>query len=184
MSGSDGVLLISGSKYVKVEGRRKKSVRYELHGYDCADGRQLWQRDFVPNYADITNGSHGEQTQHPAIVDDVVYGSGFACYLKTGKPYEGWSWSKGSKCGTVSMSATCAFSRFSDEKLPYIFDRKSGEKYPMTVVSRPGCWINTLPAAGLIIIPEASSGCTCGYSIQASLALSPPDEEMIPDSSK
>jgi hypothetical protein len=36
--------------------------------------------------------------------------------------------------------------------------------------ARPGCWINMVPAGGLLNIPEYSSGCTCGYSIQTSLS--------------
>ena len=51
----------------------------------------------------------------------------------------------------------------------------SGESTALTSVTRPGCWINILPAGGLVLIPEASSGCTCYYSIQTSLALSPRD---------
>ena len=30
-----------------------------------------------------------------------------------------------------------------------------------------------IPAGGLLLIPEASSGCTCNYSIQTSLAFLP-----------
>jgi hypothetical protein len=40
-------------------------------------------------------------------------------------------------------------------------------------VSRPGCWINMIPAGGLVLIPEASSGCTCGFSLQTSVAYIP-----------
>jgi len=40
-------------------------------------------------------------------------------------------------------------------------------------VSRPGCWINTIPAGGLVLIPESSSGCTCGFALQTSLAFVP-----------
>jgi hypothetical protein len=40
-------------------------------------------------------------------------------------------------------------------------------------VTRPGCWINIIPAGGLVIVPEGSSGCTCGYPLQMSLALVP-----------
>ena len=38
---------------------------------------------------------------------------------------------------------------------------------------RPGCWINLLPAGGLLLAPEASSGCSCNFSVQTSLALTP-----------
>ena len=43
----------------------------------------------------------------------------------------------------------------------------------LTGVTRPGCWINIIPAGGLVLIPEGSSGCTCNFAIQTSLALRP-----------
>ena len=45
----------------------------------------------------------------------------------------------------------------------------------LTQVTRPGCWLNIIPANGLILVPESSSGCTCGYSLQSSLAFAPRD---------
>ena len=44
---------------------------------------------------------------------------------------------------------------------------------PLTRVSRVGRWMNIVPAGGLVLIPESSSGCTCDYSMQASMALAP-----------
>ena len=38
---------------------------------------------------------------------------------------------------------------------------------------RPGCWINIVPAAGLILIPEASASCVCNYPLQTSMAFLP-----------
>jgi hypothetical protein len=50
-----------------------------------------------------------------------------------------------------------------------MFDLGSGTYSPVTQVSRPGCWINLIPAGGLLLMPEASSGCTCEYPVQARL---------------
>ena len=36
---------------------------------------------------------------------------------------------------------------------------------------RPGCWINMIPANGLMMMPEASSGCTCSFAIRCSLVM-------------
>jgi hypothetical protein len=52
-------------------------------------------------------------------------------------------------------------------------DLTTGTHTKLTTVSRPGCWINIIPAGGLLLIPEASSGCTCNFPIQASMALMP-----------
>jgi hypothetical protein len=40
-------------------------------------------------------------------------------------------------------------------------------------VTRSGCWINMIQAGGLVLVPEASSGCTCGFPLQTSLAYIP-----------
>jgi outer membrane protein assembly factor BamB len=38
---------------------------------------------------------------------------------------------------------------------------------------RPGCWINTIPANGLLLFPEASAGCTCSYPIRSTVVMQP-----------
>ena len=38
---------------------------------------------------------------------------------------------------------------------------------------RGGCWINLIPAGGLLLAPEASSGCYCTHAIQISAAWAP-----------
>lgn len=41
---------------------------------------------------------------------------------------------------------------------------------------RPGCWINAIPASGLVVMPEASSGCQCLYAIQCTVVFQPVDK--------
>ena len=41
---------------------------------------------------------------------------------------------------------------------------------------RPGCWINAVPAGGLLLMPEATNRCTCSYLIKATVALQPVPE--------
>ncbi len=38
---------------------------------------------------------------------------------------------------------------------------------------RPGCWINAIPAEGLILMADVASWCTCSYLNQATCALQP-----------
>ena len=170
MSHADDTLVISGSKNAQVEGSEKPRVRYDLWAFDAPTGKLLWNSTQTPVPDHILQGPHGEQVQHSAIVNGVIHNSGFACHLRTGKPYEGWKWEKSDKCGVLSASASCVFSRF---VTPRMFSIESGDYLPLTSVTRPGCWINILPAGGLVLIPEASTGCTCYFPIQTSIALAP-----------
>ncbi len=43
---------------------------------------------------------------------------------------------------------------------------------------RLGCWINAIPANGLVMIPEASAGCVCLFSIASTIVLEPRDEQL------
>ena len=38
---------------------------------------------------------------------------------------------------------------------------------------RMGCWLNAIPANGLVMIPESSAGCTCMYSIASTIVMEP-----------
>jgi hypothetical protein len=38
---------------------------------------------------------------------------------------------------------------------------------------RPGCWINAIPAGGLVLMPDATDRCRCSYLNKASIALAP-----------
>lgn len=161
-------LVVSGTKNVAVAGGRR--VRYDLAVFAADTGNGLWRNTQTPVPDHILEGPHGEQVQHPAVVGEVIYGNGFACKLDTGEPIDGWKWKKSGNCGTISTSAACAFSRYDH---PWMFDLKTGDHTVLSTATRPGCWINILPAGGLILIPEASAGCTCGHPIQTSLALVP-----------
>jgi outer membrane protein assembly factor BamB len=161
-------LVVMGTKNLQVE--NKGRVRYDLHAFDAATGNPLWQNTQTPVPDHILQGGHGEQVQHPAIVGEKIYNTGFACQLRTGEPIAGWKWQKSGHCGVLSTSAECAFSRYSQ---PRMFDLKTGQYAVLSEATRSGCWINILPAGGLILIPEFSAGCICGYPLQASLALTP-----------
>ena len=38
---------------------------------------------------------------------------------------------------------------------------------------RLGCWVNAIPANGLVMIPEASAGCVCQFSIASTIVMEP-----------
>jgi hypothetical protein len=50
---------------------------------------------------------------------------------------------------------------------------QANEQIKITNSTRVGCWINIIPAGGMLLIPEGSSGCTCAYSLQTSMGFIP-----------
>ncbi len=71
-------------------------------------------------------------------------------------------------CGTYSACPAAMFMRSGSLGM---YDMATDTGMHWLGQTRPGCWINTLPAGGIVLMPEASSSCTCAYSFQTSLAL-------------
>ncbi len=159
-----GILLLSGSKLVG------NSIRYYYNAFDARSGEELWDVSHDSGLA--KDGGHGEYNRHPTIIDDIVYAWPYAYNLKTGRKNDGWRFDRrGHGCGGVSASAQCMFWRGGN---PWMYDLgPDGGPSRLNAITRPGCWINIIPAGGLVLIPEASSGCTCGFSLQTSMAYIP-----------
>ncbi|MCL4203641.1 MAG: PQQ-binding-like beta-propeller repeat protein [Pirellulaceae bacterium] len=160
----DGKLLLSGSR---AAGRK---LEYAFQVFAAETGRPLW-RDSHPTELDA-GGDHGEQNRHPTIVDGTAYIWPHAYELETGRRREDWKMDRrGHGCGGVAASQSAILWRGGT---PWMQDLCSGgEARRVTTVTRPGCWINMIPAGGLVLIPEASSGCTCPYALQTTMALVP-----------
>ncbi|MDE0938849.1 MAG: hypothetical protein OSA43_02720, partial [Pirellulales bacterium] len=147
-----------------------ETVWYDIHAIDAATGSLFWQAS--QNNKMEADGDHGEQDHHPVIVEDRLYVEPFAYDLNTGKRQYDWGWQRGHRggCGTIAASNAAFFFR---DRYAAMFDLESKQHSQVTQISRPGCWINMLPAGGLLLIPEASSGCTCHFAVQASMAFRP-----------
>ncbi len=167
-------LLMSGSRLVPkaqvAEPQAEDSVRYYYRAFDARTGNVLW--DAAHDTGLPPNGAHGEYNRNPTIVDETVYAWPYAYNLKTGGKIDEWKFDRhGHGCGSVTASAQCLFWRGGN---PWMYDLgPGGGPQRLTKVTRPGCWINIIPAGGLVLIPESSSGCTCGFPLQTSLAFVP-----------
>lgn len=179
---ADGVVLLSGSiikngERVVSSGRKGElelkggeSIEYSYLAFDGETGESLWRTTDPCNLS--VDGGHGEYNRHPTLIDGVAYGWPYAYDLKTGQRKQGWEFSRhGHGCGGISSCPQALFWRGGN---PWTWDlRPGGIPQILSAATRPGCWINILPAQGLVLVPEASSGCTCGFSIQTSLAFIP-----------
>ena len=115
----------------------------------------------------------------PVVIGDKIIIEPRACDLRTGKiqmridpiteKQVPWEFLRpGHTCAITSASPNTLFYRSSCVAM-YDLDRDAGVALFGGI--RPGCWINMIPANGLVLIPEASVGCTCSYPLRGSFAL-------------
>jgi len=172
---SDNCLVVAGSGYTV---------------FDADSGKRLWSND-VPFALYATYGAGIDHYRWavalrdfpvvpPMIVNGEILAPPRAFDLKTGEekhlacPLSGerllpYGVGNGG-CGTYSGCPSMFFMRSGSLGI-YDMAGETGMHWLGQV--RPGCWINTLPAGGIVLMPEASSSCTCAYSFQTSLALAP-----------
>ena len=140
---------------------------FRLNAFDASNGEPLWEQ----RHAWEAN-HHGGHRRHPVLFEDVVYQQPHAYDLRTGE--KKWSTTRfGGNCGTISACQSMMFSRLSN--FPGLIDvsdpvHRPPETENLVQVTRPGCWINIIPAGGMILVPEAGSGCSCAYPMHASMA--------------
>jgi len=131
-------------------------------------GRLLWS-------------DHIGYRSRPLIVGDTIYAEPWAHDLRTGAaktrvhPITGqqtkWQMARpGHHCGCIAASPNCLF--FRSWSTAY-YDLLADYGTCHYGSQRPGCWINFIPANGLVLIPEASSGCVCPFALHCTVVLHP-----------
>jgi outer membrane protein assembly factor BamB len=164
----DGVLLLCGNVGNHDAWRFKEDqLKFRrITAVSGQNGEVLWSRPL--NYR-----------TRPLIVGDEIIIEPRACNLRTGEiktrthPVTGeqvpWEFLRpGHTCAITSASASILFYRSS---CTAIYDLEEDRGLAIFGAIRPGCWLNAIPASGLMLMPEASSGCTCSYPLRCSFAM-------------
>lgn len=136
-----------------------------LSGYD---GRLLW------------SGRKGYRSR-PLIVGGRIIAEPWAHDLKTGAaiarahPVTGaeaiWQMARpGHHCGNIAAAPQALFFR---SGVTAYYDLAGDYGTAHFGAQRPGCWINCIPANGLVLMPEASSGCICAFPLHCTTVLKP-----------
>jgi len=138
---------------------------------DAATGQKLWAKD--ANYMN-----------RPLVIGGEIYAEPWAFDLETGKektrrnPLTGeetvWRFSRpGHHCGVITATPNMMFFRSGFIGYYDLYD-DSGTRH--FAGQRLGCWINAIPGNGLLMIPEASAGCVCLFSIASTVVLEPRED--------
>ena len=136
-------------------------------------GEKIWAKD--ANYR-----------HRPLIIGNEIIAEPWSYDLYTGAqktrthPLTGeqtaWMFARpGHHCGAISATPNMMFFR-SKSTAYYNLDEDQGTEH--FAGQRLGCWINTIPANGLVMIPEASAGCVCLFSIAATIVFEPREHRM------
>jgi outer membrane protein assembly factor BamB len=165
---ADGVLLFFGhfSNHDTGFFKKGKLTWRRITAVDTETAEVIWSRPL--NYL-----------RRPLIVGDKVIIEPRACELRTGKlvtrehPITGedvtWEFLRpGHCCSVTSASASTLFYR---SYWAAIYDFANDKGLSLFGAIRPGCWLNMIAANGLMLMPEASAGCTCSFPVRCSVAL-------------
>lgn len=148
-------------------------ARRRLVVLDAEKGEKIWAKD--ANYR-----------HRPVVINNEVIAEPWSYDLYTGEqkmrthPLTGektpWMFARpGHHCGAISATSNMMFFR-SKSTAYYNLDEDEGTEH--FAGQRLGCWINTIPANGLVMIPEASAGCVCLFSVASTIVFEPRDDRM------
>ncbi len=156
-------------------------ANYAIRVLSLLDGKEIWQA----KHRHVRSGLfHGEQVHHPVVLtkpdgSQLLIAEPYLYDLRSGNRVvpagaaEDWALIRpGHSCGTLTGTGNYLFFRASN---PTVLDlsQPGGKSFTALAPNRAGCWINMIPAAGRLLIPEASASCVCNYSIQTSMAFVP-----------
>ena len=125
---------------------------------DTSNGQQRWQNE-------------ASYQSRIVINDRTVYAQGGAWDLLSGEK-QTFEFSRSYGCGILAGGRNLFVYR--SATLGY-FDLNGSRKNEDFGGIRPGCWINALPAGGLVLVPDGSTGCKCSYQNKTWIALRPDD---------
>jgi outer membrane protein assembly factor BamB len=127
-----------------------------LAAFATDDGKQLWD-------------NKASYVTRPLINDRTVYAQGGAWDLLTGETRP-FPFKRSYGCGQFAGSAHLMLYRSATLGYYDLYQQKGTISYGGI---RPGCWINAIPAGGVVLVPDASALCKCSYLNQAWIALHP-----------
>ncbi|MEE8452884.1 MAG: PQQ-binding-like beta-propeller repeat protein [Thermoguttaceae bacterium] len=136
--------------------------KYHVYARDAENGSPLWETHF-----DWPSDNHGHHMSRPAIAHGNVYVRPKVIDLATGRIHETPMPDGG--CGTYAIADGAITFRASNITM---WNPEQNRKTSWSRL-RPGCWLSTIPACGMLLSPEAGGGCSCGKWMETSLGFAP-----------
>ena len=154
MQCAPGTLLITAS-----------NTAYHLYAFDPKTGEPIWNRSnsWYDNH-------HSGHLQHPVIAGNTIYLQPNGYDLRTGEVTTSKLGIR-EGCHTYVGAGEALIYRGESRQIA-MWDRKE-ETVSSWPRLRPSCWLSTIPASGMLLLPEAGGGCSCGGWMETSIGFLP-----------
>ncbi len=155
---------------------RENRIHFVFQAINARNGKTLWDAGYTSD--GFVGNQHNYNVGHPVITETDVWHAPGEQYvaridLKSGAVKEYQHISRGKGCAMPTASEGALFYR---STAIASFDIEAEKQFYISKVNRPSCWMNILPAGGLVQMPEYSYGCNCAFPLQTSIVLIPDEE--------
>ena len=139
--------------------------KFHIYTFKANNGEPIWSKS--SNWADDHHSGH---MQHPVVTNDKIYLQPNGYDLSTGEILT-TKMGKREGCHTYVGAGDALLYRGKARQISmWSKETESTTSWPRL---RPSCWLNTIPASGMILIPEGGGGCSCGGWMETSLGFIP-----------
>jgi len=139
--------------------------KFHIYTFKTSNGEPIWSKS--SNWADDHHSGH---MQHPVVTKDKLYLQPNGYDLVTGEILT-TKMGKREGCHTyVGAGDSLLYRGKARQVSMWSKETESVTSWPRL---RPSCWLNTIPASGMILIPEGGGGCSCGGWMETSLGFIP-----------
>ena len=146
---SDGKLVLVASNQGK----------FHIQTYAAADGKLAWEKQLP-----WESNHHGKHISRPALVGGKVIVRPHVLDLATGDAIYS-RFPAGHTCASYVCTANTLFLR-ATELTEWDLKANTETRFPRL---RPDCWISSIPACGMYLVPEGGGGCSCGSWLETSI---------------
>ena len=156
-------------------------MSYQPSRYSLPSEQGSWMAVYRGASGDLiwANEAELDYINRPMVNGRTIYAEPIAVDLLTGQELP-FKFERSYGCGTISGSSNMLLYR--SATVGYRDLTVEGSQTENFGGCRPACWINTIAAGGLVLMPNAVTGCDCSYLMHATVALErdtgPPDPSM------
>ncbi len=141
------------------------NTQFHLYSFDPETGKPTWRKSSA--WADDHHSGH---FQHPVITAGIIYLQPNGYRLKSGELVTS-KVGRREGCHTYVGAGGALIYRGKSRQIS-MWDRQT-ESVTTWPRLRPSCWLNTIPASGMLLVPEGGGGCSCGGWMETSIGFLP-----------